>query len=118
MIDQDYAELLNRSPPSGDVLEWTFSTRTLANFFATLLLGTPALCLALYYALAGEEDPSKGAFLRVSDLFVFVSAVSTSDRKQRPVCTGIGVTMQCATCIVYPSWCMGRFCGGHLLKHP
>lgn len=94
MIDQDYAELLNRSPPSGDVLEWTFSTRTLANFVATLLLGTPALCFALYYALAGEEDPRNGASLRVSGFFVFVSTVSRSDGKRRPVCTGKCVTMQ------------------------
>lgn len=72
MIDQDYAELLNRSPPSGDVLEWTFSTRTLASLLATLLVGTPALCFALYYGLEGEEDPRGGASLRVSGRFVWL----------------------------------------------
>lgn len=67
MIDQDYEELLNRTPPSGDVLEWTFSTRALANAFVSLLLGTPALCLVLYCSgLSGEEDPRDGAELRVS----------------------------------------------------
>lgn len=68
MIDQDYAELLGRSPPSGEVLEWTFPARSLANAFVALLVGTPALCLTLYMTgLAGDADyHSDGADLRVS----------------------------------------------------
>lgn len=66
MIDQDYAELLSRTPPSGEVLEWTFSTRSVASAFAALLLGTPALCTALYSSgLSGSSDPREGAELRV-----------------------------------------------------
>lgn len=68
MIDQDYAELLGRSPPSGEVLEWTFPARSLANAFVALLIGTPALCLTLYMTgLAGDADyHTEGADLRVS----------------------------------------------------
>ncbi|CAM9790089.1 unnamed protein product [Ascophyllum nodosum] len=54
MIDQDYVELLSRTPPSGDVLEWTFSTRLFASAFAGLLVGTPALCTILH--LSGVSD--------------------------------------------------------------
>lgn len=53
MIDQDYVELLNRAPPSAEVVEWTFPTNILAGGFAAVLLGTPALSLVLY--LAGSE---------------------------------------------------------------
>jgi len=60
MIDQDYAELLGRSPPTGDLLEWTFPGSALANAFVSLLVGTPALCLALYIA-AGEGDDVRGS---------------------------------------------------------
>lgn len=60
MIDQDYAELLGRSPPTGDLLEWTFPASALANAFVSLLVGTPALCLALYVA-AGEGDHVSGS---------------------------------------------------------
>lgn len=60
MIDQDYAELLGRSPPTGDLLEWTFPASALANAFVSLLIGTPALCLALYVA-AGEGDHVHGS---------------------------------------------------------
>lgn len=60
MIDQDYAELLGRSPPTGELLEWTFPASALANTFVSLLIGTPALCLALYVA-AGEGDHVGGS---------------------------------------------------------
>lgn len=74
MIDQDYAELLGRSPPTGDLLEWTFPASALANTFVALLIGTPALCLALFVA-AGEGDHIGGSVeFRVS------SAVSVDGR--------------------------------------
>eukprot|EP00903_Cladosiphon_okamuranus_P009491 g9043.t1 len=60
MIDQDYAELLGRSPPTGDLLEWTFPASALANAFVSLLIGTPAMCLALYVA-GGEGDHVHGS---------------------------------------------------------
>lgn len=68
MIDQDYEELLGRAPPHGDVLEWTFPTSYLANAFASLLVGTPVLCLVLYSSgeSSGDWDPHGGAELRVS----------------------------------------------------
>lgn len=68
MIDQDYEELLGRAPPHGDVLEWTFPTSYLANAFASLLVGTPVLCLVLYSSgeSSGNWDPHGGAELRVS----------------------------------------------------
>lgn len=65
MIDQDYSELLNREPPSGDVLEWTFATSLLAVGTASFLVGTPLVCLVLYYAM-GTEDDRGGVALRVS----------------------------------------------------
>lgn len=68
MIDQDYAELLGRSPPSGEVLEWTFPARALADAFVLLLVGTPALCCTLYMTGFSREESfhSGGAELRVS----------------------------------------------------
>ncbi|CAM9888063.1 unnamed protein product [Pylaiella littoralis] len=60
MIDQDYAELLGRSPPTGDLLEWTFPARSLSNAFVSLLIGTPALCLAMF-VLGGEADDVPGS---------------------------------------------------------
>lgn len=68
MIDQDYAELLGRSPPSGEVLEWTFPARALADAFVLLLVGTPALCFTLYMTGFSREESfhSGGAELRVS----------------------------------------------------
>lgn len=66
MIDQDYADLLNVPPPSGDVLEWTFSTRRLATAFVSLLLGTPIVCLIFYLGMGEDDDLSDGAVLRVS----------------------------------------------------
>lgn len=62
MIEQDYAELLSRTPPSGDTLEWTFSTRLFAIAFPSFLVGTPALCLILFVSgVSGEDhDPRHG----------------------------------------------------------
>lgn len=76
MIDQDYAELLGRSPPTGDLLEWTFPGSALANAFVSLLIGTPALCLALYVA-AGEGDDVRGTVeFRVSQHLVTATGPS------------------------------------------
>ncbi|CAB1099104.1 unnamed protein product [Ectocarpus sp. CCAP 1310/34] len=70
MIDQDYAELLGRSPPSGEVLEWTFPARALADAFVLLLVGTPALCCTLYMTGFSREESfhSGGAELRIPTL--------------------------------------------------
>lgn len=72
MIDQDYAELLGRSPPTGDLLEWTFPASALSNAFVSLLIGTPALCLAMFF-LGGEADDVHGSVeFRVSRVRYFV----------------------------------------------
>ena len=71
MIDQDYVELLSRTPPSGDVLEWTFSTRLFASAFAGLLVGTPALCTILHLSGVSDGDSDLrhgGVDFRVSEL--------------------------------------------------
>lgn len=82
MIEQDYAELLSRTPPSGDTLEWTFSTRFFAIAFPSLLVGTPALCLILFLSgiSAEDHDPRHGGtnfrvrdsdIIAIAPVFVF-----------------------------------------------
>lgn len=75
MIDQDYAELLGRSPPAGDLLEWTFPASALSNAFVSLLIGTPALCLAMFLFGGEADDVSGSVDFRVSQLLV--TAVSS-----------------------------------------
>ncbi|CAM9234100.1 unnamed protein product [Ectocarpus fasciculatus] len=102
MIDQDYAELLGRSPPSGEVLEWTFPARALADAFVLLLVGTPALCFTLYMTGFSQEESfhSGGAELRIPTL-------TQLGMRNTPVGFTFNAGIQLAAVVAVPLfWCV------------
>lgn len=67
LVGQDYSELFSRSIPEVDTLRWTFPGSIFAGGFASVLLGTPAACLAVYAFESEWKDRAGGdVILQVS----------------------------------------------------